>query len=82
MNKQINNAIRRETGWIGVKVHKADGCVSFYSDVESEQYKLTKAQSTTVYVNAINQLTVDQWVDEFKYIIEELKWILEPQHSE
>ena len=70
-NRNISRAIEKATGWKDVRVHKADGCVMFYSDNETTSEYLASFYERTVYVNAINHLTVDEWVREFKWLIEQ-----------
>jgi len=63
-NRNVTKAIKKEIGLDDVKLFKSGGCVSFYSDNEETSEILSVLKTRTVYVNAINQLTVEQWVEE------------------
>jgi len=69
-NREINKAIKKATGY-DIKVFKSYGCCSFYSDDNETEDMLARFYSTTEYVNSINQLTVQQWVDSFKFLLKE-----------
>jgi len=68
MNIQVNKAIKKATGY-DVRLHKAEGCIIFYSDDSKTQDMISSWYDGTVYVNSMNQLTVEQWVKEFKWRI-------------
>ena len=70
-NRNVNRAIKKATGF-DVYLFKAEGCVSFHSDDEYSSDILSAMKSRTVYVNSIDQLSVEQWVAEFKWLLEQL----------
>jgi len=69
MNRKIERAIRRATGYKGVRVDTKGGCCIFFSD-ECELPPLS-----AVYVPQLNHLTIEQWVEEFKTSMEALTHI-------
>ena len=75
-NKAINKAIKAATGY-DVKLHKGGGVCSFYSDDEDTSLLLCGFNSTSVYVNTINTYTVEEWVEEFKYMLKENEEFIE-----
>lgn len=79
-NRNINKAIKAETGY-DINVHKAEGCVSFYSDDNTTGLMLARFDETTVYVNTIYSLSVEEWVERFQYILEKNKDEIE-RHKE
>lgn len=64
-NDQITKAIKSATGLEGVKVFSGGGCCRFYSDNELTADRLGSVEMETVWVCYINQLTTQQWVEEF-----------------
>jgi len=72
MNAQITRAIFKATGHADVKVFKAEGLCYFGSDTNNAiDTILSAGDAPSVYVNALNHLTVDQWVNEFKNALQE-----------
>jgi hypothetical protein len=57
--KAISAAIKRDTGDV-VGVYKADAVITFYGD------GLEYWPSQTVYVYALNHLSIAQWVEEYR----------------
>ncbi len=73
-NKRISEAIEAETGHPGVKVHvdRENGYAWFYSE---EPGPIDSVYSASVYcVSKLSDLTVQQWVNEYKDKIEELNY--------
>ena len=68
--RNISKAIKRETGY-DVKLYKSDGCFHFYSDDEQTSLMLAGLYTTTVLTYLLTNLSVDEWVREFKGILNE-----------
>ena len=75
-NKTVSAAIKKATGY-DIKLFKADGCVSFYSDDDDTMDMLMRFQESCVYVNAISHMSVEQWVSTFQWLLEENKDYIE-----
>lgn len=67
-NRNINKAILDATGY-DVKLHKSEGYCHFYSDDKDTDYMLSGFDSTSIYVNTIATFSVEQWVQEFKFLL-------------
>lgn len=69
MRHMIEGAICYHTG-MKVKIGIGKDYYWFYSDDETESNVLSKLPSSSVMVSKLSDLTVEQWVDEFKRIVE------------
>jgi len=67
MNRQIERAIRKRTGYKGVKVSARGGVCRFYSDEDQEIDMITW---DAVYVPRLNCMTPQEWAIEFSEMLE------------
>lgn len=59
----------KESGLEKVKLVRANGYFYITSDDDATYAKISKLPSTSIYVNSLNQLTTEQWVDEIKSLL-------------
>ena len=64
-SKRISKEIESKYGIAGVMVFCADGMCSWYSDTNEEAMSVISSGNSGVYVNRINQLSLEQWINEF-----------------
>jgi hypothetical protein len=70
---QVNKALQKEIH-PEIMIAKSEGCFYVTSDEEELGLKLSGLECTTIYVNSLNHLTVDEWVREVKRIFNQIDW--------
>lgn len=71
-SKKIGKTIEERFDISGVEVHCSGGVCRFYSDTNEEiASTLAMSEESTIYVNKINQLDLEQWLECFAFIIRE-----------
>lgn len=68
-SRKISSAIFKATGVKGIKVSKAQGCCRFYCE---EECPISLHNTEAIYVNALNQLSLDQWVEAFIFEVKQI----------
>jgi len=74
--KSVNKAIQKE--FPDVELVKGDGYFYFWPTDAAQSAEsfhwLETADTTSVMVNRINDLTLDQWFEELRILREEFEW--------
>lgn len=68
--KKVNAAIKSK--FSDVELVKGAGYFYLVGTTEEMDKKLCQLQSTSIYVYRLNELTLDQWLDDVKGIIEKI----------
>ncbi len=68
-SKRIEQEIKKRFGY-DVKLHKGQGYF-YFDDPDDKPGRVSKWYSTSVYVNSLNQLTLEQWLHDFQGLMED-----------
>ena len=76
-SKQISKAIEQATGDANVHVYvdRRSACCTFYNDIDTDT-PLIAAHSSTVYVTRLSDMSIDEWVQEYKDCIDNIDGII------
>jgi hypothetical protein len=68
-NRTVESAIKKKFG-LDVKLRKGNGYY-YFDDPDDAEMRVIKWPETSVYVNSLNQLTLDQWLHDFEHLMQQ-----------